>query len=357
MNMPAKHAAPGANLTFARRYLDTNRVTYEYHSATSNKTFDTSLGKTVTKGLQKLAKAFDLAHVFGTAPHDYYLNRVPYPDAASALSLLAQNVTPVALAVNNSRASIPHVIIANSGALRFDLYGGPFTRDDAFKVSPFTDAFLYIAGVPAGVAAQVLPLLNKEGSDRRRSFDEDREAEAERYARGWVGGRYNNWLRRMDETEGALKRAAANLTLGYVTKDVRAAPPHPACIRSRALAVVPGRRRRHAARAAAVLQHAGLHRVGAAGRGRHRADRPRLRRLHRGGRAQAAEPGAEREDVRDGRREELLEPAHQRRPERVRADRVELGLPGWCRLHVIMFRVREEFTEMHATLRTEMGRD
>jgi hypothetical protein len=224
MNMPAKHAAPAANLTFSRRYLDPNRVTYEYHSSTSNETFDTPLGKTVTQGLQTVAQAYNLSQVYGTAPHDYYLNRVPYPDNDSLLSLFAQNVTPVAFAVNNTRASIPHLIIVNSGALRFDLYAGPFTRNDAFEVTRWTDGFRYIAGVPASAAAQVLPLLNQESSDKKRSVDGD--AEAERYARGWVGARYDNWLQRMDAAEGALKRTAANLTLGYVTQDVRAPSPH-----------------------------------------------------------------------------------------------------------------------------------
>jgi hypothetical protein len=221
MNMPKKHDEAGKNLTFSRRYLDPNRVSYEYHTAASNRTFDTPLGRTVTRGLQKLAKSYNLSEVYGTAPHDFYLSRAPYPDPDSALSLLAQNVTPTALAVNNSRAAIPHVIIANSGALRFDLYAGAFTRDDGFKVSPFTDAFLYIPGVPAGAAAQVLPLLNKDGSDRRRSAEPDAEQTRARYARGDVGMRYENWLASMDAAEGAAKRAAANLTLGYVTKDVR----------------------------------------------------------------------------------------------------------------------------------------
>ena len=37
---------------------------------------------------------------------------------------------PVALAINNTRASIPNIMITNSGSQRFDVYAGPFTKND-----------------------------------------------------------------------------------------------------------------------------------------------------------------------------------------------------------------------------------
>lgn len=129
---------------------------------------------------------------------------------------------PVALAINNTRASIPNVMITNSGSQRFDIYGGPFTKNDQLTASPFADAFLYIANVSAGIANQVLPALNHAGASGRRSLGAEQEREEELYRRGYVGRRYNEWLREMDERAGAMeRRAAANLTLGYVTNDVR----------------------------------------------------------------------------------------------------------------------------------------
>jgi hypothetical protein len=217
MNLPTKHTPPTQNVTFSRRYLDPNRVTYEFHTTHSNRTFDTFGGQFITAGLELLSKAFNLASTFGTAPHDYTLSRSPYPSDDSVLSLLASNATPVALAQNNSRAASPHYVVVNSGAIRFDLYAGPFTKNDQLVVSPFTDGFLYIPGVLASVAEQVLPLLNHYGSDKR---DLESAREADLYARGWVGSRYNNWLARQSAEPGALeRRAAGNLTLGYVTKD------------------------------------------------------------------------------------------------------------------------------------------
>ena len=63
------------NLTFTRRYLDPNRVTFEYHTGRSNFTFDTRSGKSITQGLEQLAKKYDLDFTFGTAPHDYFIDR------------------------------------------------------------------------------------------------------------------------------------------------------------------------------------------------------------------------------------------------------------------------------------------
>ena len=227
------------NLTMNRRYLDPNRVTYEvrnipalvsipkpitsqYHTNRRDSSFDTSKGRMITKGLEVLAARFDLAFKFGTAPRDYTLSRDPFPSNGSLLSLIVDQVLPTVLEVNNTRANISNIIITNSGGLRFDIYAGPFTKNDQLTASPFTDAFLFIADVPLGVASAVLPALNGEGANGRR----DLEAAAERYARGDVGTRYRRWLDEMNARAGPERRAAQNLTLGYVTEDV-SFTPHP----------------------------------------------------------------------------------------------------------------------------------
>lgn len=107
-------------------------------------------------------------------------------------------------------------MITNSGSQRFDVYAGSFTKNDQLTASPFADAFLYIANVSAGVANQVLPALNKAGSNNRKR---DSGREAEFYGRGYVDKIYREWLEDMDSASGIEKRAAGNLTLGYVTKD------------------------------------------------------------------------------------------------------------------------------------------
>ncbi|CAL1711447.1 unnamed protein product [Somion occarium] len=206
------------NITFSRRYLDPNRVTYEFHTGRKNSSFDTSLGKSITKGLNQLAKNFDLDFTFGTAPTDFTTNRVPFPSNNSLLTLYGSEAMPVALTVNNTRASIPNLMITNSGSLRFDVLQGPFTKNDQLTASPFADAFLFIPNITAGVANKVLPTLNNAGSENRKR--EAREAwERELYARGEVEMIYRRWLEEMDKRNGIERRAAGNATLGYVTHD------------------------------------------------------------------------------------------------------------------------------------------
>ncbi|KAJ7272004.1 Metallo-dependent phosphatase-like protein [Mycena haematopus] len=207
------------NITFSRRYLDPNRVTFEYHTGRGNFSFDTPWGRGITKGLEQLAKKFDLSFTYGTAPHDFTINQAPFPSNDSILSLMSE-VMPVALTVNNSRASLPNIMITNSGSLRFDIYAGAFTKNDQLTASPFADSFLYIPNVPFAVANGVLPALNGAGADNRKR---DETVEAELWARGYVGTRYREWLDNMARRDEALgsnsRRAAANLTLGYVTSD------------------------------------------------------------------------------------------------------------------------------------------
>ncbi|KAH8983104.1 hypothetical protein EDB92DRAFT_1819611 [Lactarius akahatsu] len=174
------HRGSKRNLTVNRRYLDPNRVTYEvwnrsalalfpepiarqYHTNSRDSSFDTSIGRKITKGFEALATRFDLDFKFVTAPRDYTLSRDPFPSNGSQLSLIADQVLPTALTVSNKRANIPNIITTNSGSPRFDIYAGPFTKDNQLTASPFTDAFVFIAGVPLSVANAVLLPLNGEG--------------------------------------------------------------------------------------------------------------------------------------------------------------------------------------------------
>jgi len=205
------------NITFSRRYLDPNRVTYEYHTNRNNFDFDTSQGLSITAGLNALAKKYHLSFLYGTAPHDFYLSRAPYPSNDSLLSLYAQDAMPVALAINNTRAGNPNIMITNSGSQRFDVFAGTFTKNDQLTASPFADSFLFIPNVTFATASKVLPALNNAGADERRSLLEDRELEM--YGRGYVETIYRKWLEEQDRRDGLERRAAQNLTLGYVTKD------------------------------------------------------------------------------------------------------------------------------------------
>ncbi|KAH9935239.1 Metallo-dependent phosphatase-like protein [Epithele typhae] len=210
-----QHSTTPKDITFNRRYLDTNLVTYEacYHTQSDNATFATVEGQQITGGLNELAERFNLGMLFGTAPRDFTIEQAPYPSNGSSLSLFVAAME-YALPLNSTRQGVPAIMITNSGSQRFDVYSGPFTRNEQLTAVPYMDLFLYVPDVPTGVARQVIAALNKpRHALESRAWDEA-------YARGEVDMIYRAWLEEMDEKSfGPERRAAQNATLGYVTQD------------------------------------------------------------------------------------------------------------------------------------------
>ncbi|KAK0457767.1 Metallo-dependent phosphatase-like protein [Desarmillaria tabescens] len=221
------------NLTFSRRYLDPNRVTYEYHTRESQSTFDTEKGQSITAGLNQLALDFDLNYTFGTAPHDYAITRYPYPSNDSQLSLFAElvcglHVQHLSSDTNTSRLhrmhcplttvapTSPTTYFINSGGQRFDIYAGPFTKNDQLHRQLHTPIrSSTVPEVPLSVALDTLQTMAENGEqDRKRSLKQ------EMYSRGDVRARYLDWLSEMNQRYVELERRDTdNLTLGYVTTD------------------------------------------------------------------------------------------------------------------------------------------
>jgi 2',3'-cyclic-nucleotide 2'-phosphodiesterase (5'-nucleotidase family) len=207
-------------IQFHRRYLDTNRVTYEFHTKKNDRQFDTSLGKKVTDGLQALATRFDLNSVFGTAPEDYLLLTAPYPANNSALTLFIKAAVPTALQSNRT-GSGPAMFMTNSGSLRFDVYEGPFTRNDQYTVSPFTDSFRFISNITLADAVAAFNALNNPSSSARRQETEltQHYDVVKGYGKGNVDEIFKDWLKKMEQKVDLERRGMNNLTLGYVTQD------------------------------------------------------------------------------------------------------------------------------------------
>ncbi|KAL8719850.1 MAG: hypothetical protein Q9225_003203 [Loekoesia sp. 1 TL-2023] len=158
-----------SNLVYSRRYLDWNRLTFEYHAVGSQEsTFDYHSGQRVTAEITQDRKQLNLTALYGCAPETYCQSCKPFGADGNIFGLLQTALA--ATVVNESRADIPRLIIINTGSIRFDLVKGPFTFDDSFIVSPFDDAFQFIPDVPYSVASQVLGILNA-GSFQKRSAD------------------------------------------------------------------------------------------------------------------------------------------------------------------------------------------
>jgi hypothetical protein len=158
----SKGAQAHASPTFARRYIDNNLHSYYHHTGLNASTFHTPLGQNVTEQIHSARKSLNLDHTFGCAPRDLWTNRVPYPDPASIFTWLDSQVVPDQV-VDAERGLRPRIIIGNTGAVRFDMFKGPFTKDTKYIVLPFTNGFRYIKDVPYALADRLLSVLNNDG--------------------------------------------------------------------------------------------------------------------------------------------------------------------------------------------------
>jgi hypothetical protein len=129
--------------------------------------------------------------------------------------------------MNTSRTGIPSLLIISSGSQRFDIFKGPFTKNDMLTASPFVNEYIYIPDVPFSAATKVLPALNRAGAERLWPGEPELEGES-RQMRMWrqerdVEKHYFDWLEDMHRQYRLHPPSVAQdeLTLGYVTFDVR----------------------------------------------------------------------------------------------------------------------------------------
>ena len=149
-------------LSFNRRYIDNNLLGLYHHTGLNETTFPTDHGRNVSKMITKARKELDLDYTYGCAPQDYWMARAPYPSNGSIFTWFEKEVLPDVI-VSKERKDVPRLAIMNTGAVRFDIFKGPFTRDATYIVSPFLSGLQYIPDVPYGVASKVLNLINNGG--------------------------------------------------------------------------------------------------------------------------------------------------------------------------------------------------
>lgn len=151
-----------SSVSFKRRYIDNNLLGLYHHSALDQDSFPTEHGRNVTKAIAAARKELDLDYTYGCAPRDLWMTRSPYPSDDSIYSWLEEEVLPDVV-VNDERKDKARLAILNTGAIRFDIFQGAFTKDTTFIVSPFLSAFAYIPDVPYSAAKKVIDLLNNAG--------------------------------------------------------------------------------------------------------------------------------------------------------------------------------------------------
>ena len=152
---------PSASPSFSRRYIDNNLFSFHHHTSLNESTFPTEHGRNVSSMISSARKKLQLDKTYGCAPRDYWTNRAPYPSKHSIFSWLGDEVLPGTVC-DPKRGDKPRMVLTNTGAIRFDIFKGPFTVDSSYTVSPFTSGFRYIKDVPFSVAKRLLQILNQE---------------------------------------------------------------------------------------------------------------------------------------------------------------------------------------------------
>lgn len=153
-----------SEVTFSRRYIDNNLFSLHHHSGKDEKSFPTEHGLNVSKAIGDARDSLGLTKKYGCAPRDLWISRRPYPHKESILSWIEEEVLPDSISESERiKTGGKALVIQNTGAIRFDIFKGAFTKDTKFLVSPFTSPLRLIKDVPYKAASQVIKLLNNEG--------------------------------------------------------------------------------------------------------------------------------------------------------------------------------------------------
>ncbi|KOS38397.1 hypothetical protein ACN38_g10788 [Penicillium nordicum] len=202
-----------AGPVFKRRYIDNNVFSYYHHTGLDQGTFPTEKGLNVSKLIAKARTDLHLDQIHGCAPHDLWMSRVKYPDPSSIYTWLETQV--LGDLRDETRGDAPRVAIINTGAMRFDIFKGPFTQDTTFIVSPFTSTFRYVKDVPYDKAQLIVEVLNEQPqilSTDESSLTTLGPLEQLAYPEGVI-------TPNLASTSGQIPMSGPDLVPGYTTKD------------------------------------------------------------------------------------------------------------------------------------------
>lgn len=190
----------GASATFSRSYIDFNRRTMLQHC---NCQLKSEKGQSITAEIAKIRSELELDTYLSYVPQTYYMDRAPYPSEDSIYSLLESVLQTLVSPKEVVAKGNTRFVFLNTGAVRFDLFKGPYTKDTTFILSPFRNKWFYIDDVPLEYAEQVLLLLN--------GYNKVLLQANSRFA----GAHYLSDLKNADQS-GVSMHAP---TFGYVTED------------------------------------------------------------------------------------------------------------------------------------------
>lgn len=161
-----------ASPVFKRRYIDNNLYSYYHHTDLDESSFHTDKGLNVSQLIAESRSALQLDKTHGCNPRDLWMSRAPYPHETSIYTWLEKKVLPETLK-ESAGGDRPAVAILNTGAIRFDIFKGPFTQDTMWIISPFTNEFRYVKDVPYDKVQLIMEVLNKQPQVLAEEFNDE----------------------------------------------------------------------------------------------------------------------------------------------------------------------------------------
>ncbi|KDN36173.1 hypothetical protein RSAG8_11005, partial [Rhizoctonia solani AG-8 WAC10335] len=192
---------------FERRYLDANKITYMYHSNTTEQSFNGANGLEVDAFNRNLAARWDLGRVHGCSSQNYFVERYPWPHPQNIYAFYTFQVLPEVLVKTSGRADKPYITLVNNGMLRFDIYRGAFTWNDQLTVLPFKEGYTYI---------EVPWLIARNVKDKLYEYPKDHINAARILAEEFGSTKEVNLPEHLAQTPLSI---SSSLSPGYVTED------------------------------------------------------------------------------------------------------------------------------------------
>ncbi|KAL1857706.1 hypothetical protein Plec18167_008791 [Paecilomyces lecythidis] len=151
---------------FFRRYIDNNLFSFHHHTDLDEKSFPTELGRNTSQLIADTRHTLRLDKVYGCVPRSLWVSRVPYPGENNVYTWLEQ-VVHDSIKDQSDRRTV--FALVNTGSIRFDILQGPFTKDTAFIVAPFTSGFRILPNVPYSKVLQINTILNQPSKKKLSS--------------------------------------------------------------------------------------------------------------------------------------------------------------------------------------------
>jgi 2',3'-cyclic-nucleotide 2'-phosphodiesterase (5'-nucleotidase family) len=168
--VPGVKANNQSALSYSRQYLDFNRYSFEFHTNTNEKTFNTTNGTAISKNITTEINTLpQLVTKLGCSPGNYYLDRFPITSNQSLFNYLTTVVFP-AVVVDPKRTNMSRIILTNTGGFRYDLLKGPFSVDNAYQTNPYTNTWLRMTA-PWSVAKNLLLNMQTDKVYKRQAVN------------------------------------------------------------------------------------------------------------------------------------------------------------------------------------------